>query len=396
MHLLFVTSLVPQGVASTGYEIANAAVIDGLRRNGVRVTVMGFTWPGRQASNPDETIVLGSVDVRTEGADAFTKMKWVAQAVAGGFTIASAKMRVVEPEVIRTAMQSHGPFDGYVLNGVSLPGAFAELFTDLPSLWVAHNVEYQSARENAETADSALKRALFRRDARLLEKLERRLAAQARFVFTLAEDDRAPLGVASPVRSACVPLVTVNETVIAGGKRQIDFDAGLIGTWTWQPNRVGLEWFIREVAPLLPENFKVAVAGSLPEGLPSAPENISFVGRVPDAKAFVLSCAAIPLVARGGTGVQLKTIETFELGLPSVATSSSLRGIDARPENCIIADTPAQFAAALKGLAEKVRAGTIGLADGRAFHRSQLAALDAAIAKGIVAMAATGNKRIAA
>jgi hypothetical protein len=396
MHLLFVTSLVPQGLASTGYEMANQAIIDGLRRNCARVTVIGFTWPGRTASDPEETIVLGSVDVRTEGADPFTKLKWVAQAVAGGFTIASAKMRVIDAADIRAAIDKHGPFDGYVLNGVSLPGAFLDLFSDLPSIWVAHNVEHQSAWENAETADSSLKRTLFRRDARILEKLERRLAEKARFVFTLAEEDRAPLGVASPSRSACVPLVTMGEDYEIPQSRKIGFDAGMIGTWTWQPNRVGLEWFIREVAPHLPEGCKVAVAGSLPDGLPAAPGCIEFLGRVPDAKAFVRSCAVIPLIARGGTGVQLKTIETFELGLPSVATGSSLRGIEARPENCVVADDPEAFAKALTEAAQKVRNGDLRLADGKAFHRKQLAALDAAIAKGIAVMVGGEPRQIAA
>ena len=60
MHLLFVTSLVPDGHATSGYEIANQAIIDGLRRIGVKVTVIGFTWPGKTASDPENTIVLGS------------------------------------------------------------------------------------------------------------------------------------------------------------------------------------------------------------------------------------------------------------------------------------------------------------------------------------------------
>jgi UDP-N-acetylmuramate dehydrogenase len=41
MHLVFATSIVPQGAPATGYEIANAAIIDALRRAGVRVTVLG-------------------------------------------------------------------------------------------------------------------------------------------------------------------------------------------------------------------------------------------------------------------------------------------------------------------------------------------------------------------
>ena len=65
MHLVFATSIVPSGTPSTGYEIANAAIIDALRRAGVRVTVLGYTWPGVQPSDPDNTLVLGEVDVRT-------------------------------------------------------------------------------------------------------------------------------------------------------------------------------------------------------------------------------------------------------------------------------------------------------------------------------------------
>ena len=396
MHLLFVTSLVPQGMATTGYEIANQAIIDGLRRGGTRVTVLGFTWPGKQASDADNTIVLGSVDVSTEGADALTKMRWVAAAVAGGYTISSVKLRVVDDNTIRAAIRKHGPFDGYVLNGVSLPGAFTDVFADLPSLWVAHNVEYVSAQENAASADSALKRALFRRDARILEKLEHQLASRARFVYTLAEEDRAPLGVSSPTRSAFVPLVTLQNMPYYPLARSMKYDAGLIGTWTWQPNRVGLEWFIREIAPKLPDGFKVAVAGSLPAGLPEAPPCIEFVGRVPDAKEFVRSCAVIPLVARGGTGVQLKTIETFEMGLPSVATSSSLRGIDFRPDNCLVSDEPADFAAKLGKLAKDVKSGASKTLDGSAFYLAQRNALDAAIAKGIAAMTSASGARLAA
>jgi Glycosyl transferases group 1 len=340
--------------------------------------------------------VLGSVDVRTEGADALTKMRWVAAAVVGGYTISSVKMRVVDDNVIRTAIKKHGPFDGYVLNGVSLPGAFADVFADLPSLWVAHNVEHVSAQENAESAESAIKRALFRRDARILQKLERQLASRARFVYTLAEEDRAPLGVSSLSRSAFVPLVTLQDAPAYTLARDIIYDAGLIGTWTWQPNRVGLEWFIREVAPKLPNDFKVAVAGSLPSGLPDAPGCVEYIGRVPDAKEFIRACAVIPLVARGGTGVQLKTIETFEMGLPSVATASSLRGIDFRPENCLISDDPADFAKKLVALAAEVKSGRSKTQDGFAFYHAQRAALDAAIAKGIAAIANASRARMAA
>ena len=133
------------------------------------------------------------------------------------------------------------------------------------------------------------------------------------------------------------------------------YDATLIGTWTWQPNRIGLEWFLGEVVPHLPDDFTIAIAGSIPADLRSPHPGVSFVGRVPDAIAFVQSGRVVPLISRAGTGVQLKTIETFELGLPSVATSRSLRGISAMPANCIVADGPVEFAAALERSAAQRR-----------------------------------------
>lgn len=384
MNLLFATSIVPDGSLTSGYEIANAAIIAALRRAGARVTVMGFTWPGKQADDPDNTIVLGSVDVRTDNAPIDRKLIWLAKAVAAGLTISSIKLRVVSEADVRAAIDRAGPFDAVVLNSVQFAGAFETLFGDLPSIFVAHNVEHRSAEEIARAAEGTFQRLMYRREARLLETIEKRLCRNAAFVFTLAEEDRAALGVASDDRSAALPLVTRAE-VTPPSPRDIVCDAALIGTWTWQPNRIGLDWFLTSVVPHLKPSFRIHVAGYKPAGIASSHPGVQFVGRVPDADEFVRGAAVVPLISRAGSGVQLKTIETFELGLPSVATTSSLRGIDEVPENCIVTDDPVTFARALESAAE-----TPGEAlDGAAFHGHQLQALDRQIAKGLAVLASS-------
>ena len=378
MHLLFATSIVPDGALASGYEIANAAIIAALRRAGARVTVIGFTWPGKEPVDPENTIVLGALDVRTENASSLRKLAWVAKAMLSGLTFASVKLRAVSDREVLAAVARAGPFDGYVLNSVQFAGAFEKLFDDRPSIFVAHNVEHRSAQENAAAAGGLFQRFLFRREARLLKTMEERLCHRARFVFTLAEEDRAALGVASGDRSAVLPLVTLTQAPKQKGSRRIDCDAALIGTWTWQPNRIGLEWFLEKVMPHLRPDFHVRIAGSMPSGIASTHPGIKFVGRVPDAEAFVRSAAVIPLISTAGSGVQLKTIETFELGLPSVATSRSLRGIDHRPANCVVTDDPVTFARALEAAARDVRD-----VDGSAFHHRQVKALDAAVRLGL-------------
>ncbi|WP_266034841.1 glycosyltransferase family 4 protein, partial [Brucella intermedia] len=272
----------------------------------------------------------------------------------------------------------------YVLNGVTLPGAFEDIFKDKPSLFVAHNVEYRSAEENAADARSFIQKFLFAREARILKGLESRLSGTARFVFTFAEDDGPALGL-GPDRFATMPLVTPGG-MQAAQPRPARYDLALIGTWTWHPNRIGLEWFLREVKPHLPGDISIAIAGNTPADLVSAWSGVNFVGKVPDATEFVESGALVPLISRAGTGVQLKTIETFELGMPSVATTHSVRGIDSIPANCTIADDPRAFAAAIIERIGTARSGDSQRLDGKAFTRSQIEGMDRAVARGLQAL----------
>ena len=147
---------------------------------------------------------------------------------------------------------------------------------------------------------------------------------------------------------------------------------------------------LEKVVPLLPPDFFIRIAGSTPGGLSSASPNVQFVGRVPDAVDFVRGAAVIPLISTAGSGVQLKTIETFELGLPSVATSRSLRGIDHRPQNCRVTDDPREFAALLVEVRQSIRD-----VDGRDFYTRQRQALDSRIRRGLQAIGHTRLEEVA-
>ena len=381
MHLLFATSIVPGGSPTTGYEIANAAILDGFRRTGARVTVLGYAWPSEKQVRAQDTVVLGEVDVRTDSASTLRKIQWLAKAVRTGRTFSSVKLAALPEREVRSAIDRIGPLDAYVINAVQFAGAFPDLFTDRPSIYIAHNVEFRSAEENAAAASDPMQKFLFRREARLLHQLEETFCRRAQFVLTLAEEDRAILGVDSTGCSAALPLIT-RQTAPRPSPRKPQTDAALIGTWTWQPNRIGLDWFLNEVVPRLPEDFRIRLAGNIPAGFRSSFRNVEIVGRVPDAAEFVRSARVVPLISRAGTGVQLKTIETFELGLPAIATRHSLRGIAHIPPNCIVEDDPARFAAALV----RAREGT-GDVDGTAFHQAQRQALDAVIHKSLETIA---------
>lgn len=387
MRLAFLTALIPVARPDTGFEIANAAILDALRAAGHDVTAIGFTRPGEIPALPEKAVVIDAVEIENAAVPAGRKLRWLAEAFRHGLPVACAKLRLAGEGGLVEAVKAHGPFDALVLNSVMLPGAFPELLDLAPCLLVEHNIEHVSARQSAEHAGNPLMRRLYRREARLLEGIERGLWHRARFVWTLAAEDRIALGAEHQAKSAILPLLPAAEAAVASTlpEPEPSFDIGLIGTWSWAPNFIGLDWFLREVCPLLPADLTVAVAGRLPAGMPPAPANVSLVGRVPDAASFLRSCRILALSSRAGTGVQLKTVEAMGLGLPAVATALSCRGFTELPANFTLADTPRDFAQALVVRLAAIRAGDRQRIDGAAFLAGQRKALAQALERGLAA-----------
>ena len=379
MHLLAIVSILPDGNPSTGYEIANQAILDAYRRQGVKLTLMGYRRPG--AALPQDAICLGEFGIENATASGFQKAAWVATAFRRKLPITAAKVARYSNAELLTKIKTAGKIDGIVFSSIAMAAAYPFLFAEYPTIFVAHNVESRSALENAGNAQSAIDRVLYKREAQLLERAELHAAARARVIHTLAEDDKVGLGLARDERAINLPLVVGREPVADNGRRT--HDIGMIGTWSWAPNRIGLDWFLSEVVPLLPLDYEIAVAGRFDGETPKAAGNVRFPGRVESAQAFVHGSRVLALATKAGTGIQLKTLETFEEGMPAVATSRALRGVSHLPGNVRRADRASDFAHALIDLVEKERAGKIGRVDGGAFAAAQKAMLDEAILTGV-------------
>lgn len=390
MRLAFLTSLIPVARPDTGFEIANAAILSALRAAGHDVTAIGFLRPGEIPAEPEQAIVIAQADIENAVVPTTRKLRWLAGAVRLGLPVACAKLRLAGAGRLVEAVRAHGPFDALILNSVMLPGAFPELLRLAPCILVEHNIEHVSAGQNADHVGNPLLRLLYRREARLLERLERKLWDEVRFIWTLAEEDREALGPAYREKSCALPLLSSDSPAAAQpgdlGEPPA-FDVGLIGTWTWGANLIGLEWFLQQVCPLLPDGIRVAIAGRVPPDL-RTPLNVTLVGRVPSAEHFLRSCRLIALSSRAGTGVQLKTIEAMQLGLPAVATALSGRGFTAMPDNFTLADTAADFARALTERVAAIRAGDRQRIDGAAFMKGQRIALADGLARGLAATVA--------
>jgi hypothetical protein len=385
MRLAFITSLLPSKTPDTGFEIANACVLSALQETGAEVVQFGFLRPTDTNPPPVGAVILDRITIENSVASKWQKIRWIIASLLRGLPVISTKLAMFGEDKLRAAIEANGPFDAYILNSAPVAGAFPTLMRDKPSIVVAHNVEFISARENAQTASGATG-FLYARESRLLQRIEKTVIDQCRFIWCLAEEDRQSFGKNIDAKSSVLPLLIPNQILPTDTEEK--FDVGLIGTWTWQPNVVGLNWFINEVAGHLPSDISIGIAGRLPDGFNAQNPNITLLGRVPDASAFIASSRVVALSSRTGTGIQLKTIETLQAGKPAVATTSSVRGIGKLPPTCLVSDDAQEFANALTKLVRDVRSGRTSLSDSEAFIKQRQIAMHEAIQKGLKAVIA--------
>ncbi len=132
-----------------------------------------------------------------------------------------------------------------------------------------------------------------------------------------------------------------------------------LGSFRHTPNQVAIDWFTREVLPLITARIpeaKLLLAGSEPPPRHAFPEDgraIELLGFVEDIQPLFDDCALFVCPIRSGSGVRVKLLEAFASGIPVVSTRLGAEGL-AREDGafCALADDPAGFAEKVIGLLE--------------------------------------------
>ncbi len=249
-----------------------------------------------------------------------------------------------------------------------------------PPIVIMHNLESDGYEERAQgiaglNFRSQLRRWFLRRESRLLRRLEHLALKHASVIACLSEADglrfrelAAAAGVTPEIEvlpgysvqteRAEAPGSALDEICLTRPASRVTSNAhlgapsadarliGMIGTWTWEPNRVGLQWMLESVHPHLPANCHLVVAGSGLDGLP-VPERTVVLGKIEHIRSLYDAVDLVAIPSIRGSGVHEKAIEAIGLGKTVVSTSHAMRGLMPNlPGNVHVADSAADFAQA--------------------------------------------------
>jgi glycosyltransferase involved in cell wall biosynthesis len=236
-----------------------------------------------------------------------------------------------------------------------------------------HNIEYDLRRRMFESARSGLRGVHNYLEFVKLRREERAAWRRAAGVVVTSVRDEAFVRRDAPgARTAVVPNAVDTELFTPGeGLGEPDLVA-FSGSNHYYPNIEGLQYFLREIFPLVrqarPAARLLVVGYSPPELVREwSSDAVRFTGVVNNLPDELRRARAIIAPLRSGGGTRLKVLEALALGKPVVSTTIGAEGIELTPEReLLIGDTAQQFAAQLERvLADDALAARLGAA-GRA------------------------------
>lgn len=154
-------------------------------------------------------------------------------------------------------------------------------------------------------------------------------------------------------KSRIIPLSVDEKYYVPPETSEVTYDLSFLGNFNSLANVDAIEYFIKEVEPLLrklrPKTTILIIGSGVPEELKrKASLVITFSGQVADVRSYIALSKVFINPMRLGSGMRRKLLEAMAMAKPVVSSSIGSEGLTAREgESIILADKPNDFAQAV-------------------------------------------------
>jgi len=227
---------------------------------------------------------------------------------------------------------------------------------NLPDLGVCtlfqHNVEAMIWKRRVEHGSGLLQKLYLRMQARRMLTYEGLVCRSVKNVIAVSAIDAATMQSLYGVsRVEAIPTGVDIDYFAPRLESARTADLTFVGSMDWAPNIDGIDWFVRDVLPLIRKakpGCTLAIVGRKPPEhlikLAQSDPNVTVTGTVPDVRPYLWGSLVSIVPLRIGGGTRLKIYEAMAAKTPVISTTIGAEGLDIQDgENILLADSPQDF-----------------------------------------------------
>lgn len=229
----------------------------------------------------------------------------------------------------------------------------------VPWIYRSHNIEHRYMGMQMAQATRLTRRLGLMANRWALEQFERAAVTQARLVLDISASDMR-YWQAQGIQHICWVPPIVDQAFTAAlssaASSAQPYDALYFGNLNTPNNVEGVRWLVKHVLPRIADiGLKVAIAGSKPTqevvDLVASDERLSLIANPADIAEVVAMAKVLLNPVRGGSGVNLKSVEMLFSDAQLLSTTVGVQGLPGNVAGCFqVADEPEAFAALLDAL----------------------------------------------
>ncbi|MBF0604429.1 MAG: glycosyltransferase [Nitrospirae bacterium] len=226
---------------------------------------------------------------------------------------------------------------------------------NIPVILFTHNVEQEIFHRRRDVATHWWHRWLWHNQYRKMRHLEESVIPRFPRILTVSDRDSHFFRSTSQHSDIRTIPTGVDFEHLPWHPPADTLEVVFMGSMDAHQNVDGIQWFLKEVWPLLKRRVplaRVRIIGRYPpRSLTSAYESdqqVTFTGWVDDVAGASRTGQVFAVPLRVGSGTRIKIYEAMALGLPVISTSIGAEGLELEPNiHYLKADSPEAFSDAL-------------------------------------------------
>ena len=213
-----------------------------------------------------------------------------------------------------------------------------------------HNVEHEIWGNLSKNATNYFHKWAYKIIAQSLKTYESQRLSSFDRMITLSENETLQFKTYYPLQNiSSIAISLADDTFRSHYQESKEPSLLIVGSLDWKPNIEGIDWFLEHIYPHL-SSVKLTIAGKGIAQDQWKKESISIISNFEHLESLFSTHSLLIIPLLSGAGIRIKVLEAMKYGMPFIATSKAVEGIQMNSLSYLVNNQKEEFILKIKKL----------------------------------------------